>query len=65
MCKKGDSLPHQKSRFFIASTGLGLSLNIWGSRKALKGLLQNMHFFYKNKLYKNNEAEIRQKIRTN
>ena len=27
--------------------------------------LKKVHFFHKNKLYKNNEAEISQKIRTN
>ena len=42
MSKKDDRLSHQKSRFFLASKGVGLSLDIWLSRKALEGLLQNM-----------------------
>ena len=41
-CRKGDRLPHQKSRFFIASRGVGLSLDVWPSRKALKRLFQNI-----------------------
>ena len=40
MCKKDDM---KKSRFFIASKGLGLSSDIWPSRKALKGSLQNIY----------------------
>ena len=34
---------HQKSRFFIASKGAGLSLDIGPSRIALKCLLQNIY----------------------
>ena len=34
---------HQKRRFFIASKGVGLSLDILPSIKALKGLLQNIY----------------------
>ena len=40
MCKKDDM---KKSTFFIASKGLGLSSDIWPSRKALKGSLQNIY----------------------
>ena len=40
--KKDDRPPHQK-RLFIASKGVGLSLDIWPSRKALKRLLQNIY----------------------
>ena len=43
MCKQDESLSHQKSRLFIASKRVGLSLDIWCSRKALKGLLQNIY----------------------
>ena len=34
-----DRSPHQKSRLFIASKGVGLSLDNWIPRKALKCLL--------------------------
>ena len=43
MFKKDDRLPHQKSKFFIASKGVGLTLDIWPLKKALKGLLQNIY----------------------
>ena len=44
MCKKNDKLPYQKSTFFIASKGVvDLSLDIWPSRTALKGWLQNTY----------------------
>ena len=43
MCKKCNRLPHQKSRFFIASKEVAFTLAIWPSRKALKGLLQNVY----------------------
>ena len=36
MCEKDD-------RFFTASKVVGLSSDIWPSRKALKGNLQNIH----------------------
>ena len=39
MCKKDD----RQNRFFIASKGAGLSSDIWTSRKALKGYLQNIY----------------------
>ena len=38
MCKKDDRSPHQKSRFFISSKGVGLSLDAWPSRKTWKHL---------------------------
>ena len=41
--KKDDRLPHQKSIFFITSKGVGLSLDIWPSGKALKCLLQDIY----------------------
>ena len=41
--EKDDRLPHQNSRFFIASKQVGLALGIWPSRKAIKGLLQNIY----------------------
>ena len=37
--RKDGSPSHQKSRFFITSKQLGLFLDIWHSRKALKSLL--------------------------
>ena len=40
--EKDDRLPHQ-NRFFIASKQVGLALDIWPSRKAIKGLLQNIY----------------------
>ena len=40
MCKKDDM---KMSRFFIASKGVGLSSDVWPSRKALKGSLQNIY----------------------
>lgn len=42
-CKKDESWSHQNSRFFIIIKGVALSLNIWHSWKALKGLLQNIY----------------------
>ena len=42
MYKRDDRPPHQKSRFFIASKEVAL-LDIWLSRKAIKGLLQNIY----------------------
>ena len=43
ICKKDDRAPHHKSRFFIASQGVGLSLDTCLSRKALKRVLQNIY----------------------
>ena len=40
MCKKDDK---QNSKFFIASKWVGLSSDIWPSRKTLKGSLQNIY----------------------
>ena len=40
ICKKDDTAPHHKSRFFIVSQGVGLSLD---SKKTLKRVLQNIH----------------------
>ena len=40
MSKKYDRSPYQKSMFSITNKGVGLSLDIWPSRKALKRLLQ-------------------------
>ena len=42
-CKKDNRLPHQKSRFFIANKGVGLSLDVWHSRKAFKSLLYTVY----------------------
>ena len=36
LCKKDDRLPHQKSRVFFTSKWVGLPLELWFSRKALK-----------------------------
>ena len=41
--KKHDRLLRQKSRFFIAIKGVCLSADIVPSRKALKGLSQNIY----------------------
>ena len=43
ICKKDDRAPHHKSRFFIVSQGVGLSLDNCLSRKALKRVLQNIY----------------------
>ena len=43
ICKKAENPPHQKWRFFIATKGVDLSLDIWPSRKAFKGILQNTY----------------------
>ena len=43
ICKKDDRAPHHKSRFFIVSQGVGLSLDTCLSRKALKRVLQNIY----------------------
>ena len=43
ICKKDDRASHHKSRFFIASQGVGLSLDTCLSRKALKRVLQNIY----------------------
>ena len=43
ICKKDDRATHHKSRFFIASQGVGLSLDTCLSRKALKRVLQNIY----------------------
>ena len=40
MCKKDDRPPHPKRKFFIASKQVGLSLDIWPYRKALKRLIR-------------------------
>ena len=40
---KNDKLPHQKSRFFITSKGVDLSLDVWPLRKTLKPFLQNIY----------------------
>ena len=39
---KDDRSPHQKSRFFIGSKVVDLSLDVWPLRKALKPFLQNI-----------------------
>ena len=36
MCKQDESLSHQKSRLFIASKRVGLSLDIWLLKESLK-----------------------------
>ena len=54
MLKKFDRLPHQKSRFFITNKGVGLSLDIWSSRKALNCLLQNIYLMLDLLYYKCN-----------
>ena len=41
MCKRDDSSPQQKSRFFIENKGVGLSLDVLPLRNALKRALQN------------------------
>ena len=41
--KKHDRLLHRKSRFFIAIKGVCLSSDIVPSRKALKGVSQNIY----------------------
>ena len=43
ICKKDERAPHHKSRFFIGSQGVGLSLDTFLSRKALKRVLQNIY----------------------
>ena len=43
ICKKDDRAPHHKSRSFIESQGVGLSLDTCLSRKALKRVLQNIY----------------------
>ena len=43
ICKYDDRAPHHKSRSFIASQGVGLSLDTCLSRKALKRVLQNIY----------------------
>ena len=43
ICKKDDRALHHKSRFFIVSQGVGLSLDTCLSRKALKRVLQNIY----------------------
>ena len=53
MLKKFDRLPHQKSRFFITSKGVGLYLDIWSS-KALNCLLQNIYLMLDLLYYKRN-----------
>ena len=42
-CKKDDRALHHKSRFFIVSQGVGLSLDNCLSRQALKRVLQNIY----------------------
>lgn len=42
-CKKDDGPLCQKTRFFIPSKEMGLSLDIWCSTKASKGLLQDIY----------------------
>ena len=39
MCKNDDRLPHQKSKFFIASKGLGLTLSRFNLKKSLKRVI--------------------------
>ena len=43
ICKKDDRTTHHNSRSFIASQGVGLSLDTCLSRKALKRVLQNIY----------------------
>ena len=43
ICKKDDRALHHKSRFFIVSQGVGLSLDNCLSRKALKRVSQNIY----------------------
>ena len=39
-CRKDERLPHEKSMSILASKGVGLSFDIWLSRK---GLFQNIY----------------------
>ena len=52
-CKKYDRSSHQKSRFFVASKGIGLSLDIC-SREDLEGLLQNAYLMLELLTHKRN-----------
>ena len=44
MCKNDDGPSHKNIRFFIATKGVGLSLNILRSRKALKSFIAEFEF---------------------
>ena len=57
MCKKDNGLSHQKSmkfHIFIASKTVVLSLSIGLTRKALKGLLQNIYLMLELLYHKRN-----------